>query len=107
MNDLIDRKKLITDIETAILLQKSIAEFFRFEDDPVIKAEIQAYTDILNGVKDEPSVDVPDRKVGKWIRRKDGSATCSECNMHQKAIWDDDGWQQYCGCCGAKMDGME
>ena len=42
---------------------------------------------------------------GEWILHKDGSGTCKNCNTHQKSIWDMDNWQNFCGHCGAKMDG--
>ena len=43
------------------------------------------------------------QKTGTWKLCKDGSAICSECNFHQKLIWDLDNWQNYCGVCGARM----
>ena len=42
---------------------------------------------------------------GKWYLHADGSATCNRCNTTQKYVWDLDHWQNYCGHCGAKMDG--
>lgn len=44
-------------------------------------------------------------KHGEWILHPDGSGTCKICNTHQKDIWDMDDWQNFCGHCGAKMDG--
>lgn len=44
-------------------------------------------------------------KHGRWKLHNDGSGTCDQCRFTQKHIWDDDGWQNYCGVCGAKMDG--
>ena len=43
---------------------------------------------------------------GEWILHEDGSGTCKNCNTHQKHIWDMDGWQNFCGHCGAKMKGV-
>lgn len=42
---------------------------------------------------------------GVWKFNKSGSGTCSECGMTQKNVWDYDGFQRFCGCCGAKMKG--
>lgn len=40
---------------------------------------------------------------GKWIFHDNGDATCDQCGTRQKAIWDDDNWQNFCGHCGADM----
>ena len=40
---------------------------------------------------------------GTWTLNTDGTGTCSECNMTQYAVYDQDNWQRYCGCCGARM----
>lgn len=44
---------------------------------------------------------------GKWKFHKDGSGTCNKCGFTQKNVWDYDNHQNYCGVCGAKMDGGE
>ena len=56
----------------------------------------------LDIVFDAPTIE-PERKKGKWTFHKDGSGTCSECGITQKAVWDMDNWQNYCGHCGADM----
>ena len=38
-----------------------------------------------------------------WEFHKDGSGTCCRCHHTQKAVYDDDHHQAYCGVCGAKM----
>ena len=48
---------------------------------------------------------VAEVKHSEWILHNDGSGICKRCNTKQKLIWDWDGWQHYCGHCGAKMDG--
>lgn len=40
---------------------------------------------------------------GKWIFHDNGDATCDQCGRYQKAIWDYDNWQNFCGHCGADM----
>ena len=44
-------------------------------------------------------------KHGEWRLHPDGSGTCNQCGRTQKAVWDFDNAQEYCGKCGAKMDG--
>lgn len=61
----------------------------------------------IDAVKAQPTVDVPDRKVGKWIFLKaDGSVTstavhlypvCSECGFEHPIA-------KYCPNCGAEMN---
>ncbi len=46
-------------------------------------------------------------REGEWLFHDDGSGTCTACHRAQKAVWDDDHHQRYCGCCGAKMKGGE
>ena len=52
-----------------------------------------------------PTADVAEVKHGEWRLRPDGSGTCNQCGRTQKAVWDFDNAQEYCGKCGAKMDG--
>lgn len=68
-------------------------------EEPVVNPEIaRILADLLvnNGVILQ--------KKGHWIF-KDGSiyATCSVCNKSQAYIYDQDTYQKYCGCCGARM----
>ena len=60
---LINADVLIEILTTAIRNMKGVAKFLNAEDDPEIKMEIKAYTDILNGVKEQPTIE-PDLK---WI----------------------------------------
>lgn len=52
-----------------------------------------------------PTADVAEVKHGEWRLHPDGSGTCNQCGRTQKAVWDFDNAQEYCGKCGAKMDG--
>ena len=62
----IDADALIEILTTAIRTMKGMAKFIiGAEDDPEIQMEIKAYTDIANGVKDMPTIEV--RKIGQWI----------------------------------------
>ena len=62
------------------------------------KAELRSYVGIFEGTYDIISV-----PHGKWRLNSDGSGTCSVCHFTQSAVWDDDGWQNFCGHCGADM----
>lgn len=61
--------------------------------------------DACEAVRKIPAVDVEPVRHGEWILHKDGSGTCNQCGITAKNIWDYDGWQNYCGHCGARMDG--
>ena len=39
----------------------------------------------------------------EWTLNRDGSGTCSNCHFTQRGVYDQDSYQRYCGCCGAKM----
>ena len=60
---------------------------------------------VLKILEKEPTADVEEVRHGEWILHPDGSATCNQCKTHQLHIWDMDRSQNYCGRCGAKMDG--
>ena len=46
-----------------------------------------------------------DIKHGTWKLHRDGSGTCDQCGGTARNVWDYDSWQNYCGRCGARMDG--
>ena len=54
---LIDADVLIEMLTTAIRTMQSVAKFIGAEDDPEIKMEIKAYSDILDGVKGQPTIE--------------------------------------------------
>lgn len=78
---------------------------------------VKPFRETTLGIKDEtfraewcplveiPIADVQEVKHSKWELHEDGSGTCKNCNTHQKAVWDMDRWQNFCGHCGARMDG--
>lgn len=39
----------------------------------------------------------------EWTLNRDGSGTCGRCHFTQRSVYDQDSYQRYCGCCGAKM----
>lgn len=78
----IDADALVEILTTAIRNMQGVAKFIGAEDDPEIKMEIKAYTDILEGVKEQPTIE--ERKRGKWIERNpQNSDTCRliECDQ--------------------------
>lgn len=87
--------------------------FKKFKDAPVLSA----YHEILciAGTQSHFHADVVEmlekchrkQSEGEWILHYDGSGTCTVCNRKQKAVWDDDSFQRYCGCCGVKMKEKE
>lgn len=57
----------------------------------------------LDRIRAIPAADVVEVWHGRWKLHEDGSGTCQECGCRQKYVWDMDGWQNYCGHCGADM----
>lgn len=57
----------------------------------------------------QPTADVPEKNVGKWIEEDDGiiHGYCSNCGW--ESIWQETDvfGMNYCPNCGAKMDGKE
>lgn len=115
MSRLIDADALMELLTTAIRNMEGVAKFIGAEDDPEIRMEIKAYTDIANGVKDMPTIE-PERKIGKWIKKSkrldfctEWWYECSECG--NKPPNDRYGHPNYltdfCPNCGVKMIGEE
>ena len=65
------------------------------------------YKDLEQFVESLPAADVSPVVRGRWELHKDGSGTCKRCHTKQKAVWDIDRWQNYCGHCGARMEESE
>ena len=105
----IDADVLIEILTTAIRNMQGVAKFIGAEDDPEIKMEIKAYSDILNGVKGIPTIE-PERKPGYWIAQDFNAVNgnistcvyyppkCSNCGY----VGNDN--YKYCPDCGSKMD---
>ena len=72
---------------------------------PCVGSNDNNYKDLDEVLNDAPTADVVEVRHGRWTLHTDGSGTCSECGTTQKNVWDCDRWQNYCGHCGAKMDG--
>ena len=105
----IDADALVEILTTAIRNMQGVAKFIGAEDDPEIKMEIKAYTDILEGVKEQPTIE-PERKTGRWIpqdfNQSDGTKStlvyyypkCSICGCCAN-------YTNFCPNCGAYMKG--
>lgn len=60
--------------------------------------------DVVTDIDDFPAADVASVVHSRWELHGDGSGTCQHCHRTQIAVWDADGWQRFCGECGARMD---
>lgn len=58
---------------------------------------------IVHHLDRQPTIDAVPARYGKWNLNRDGSGTCNQCHFTQMAVWDMDGWQNFCGVCGADM----
>ena len=67
---------------------------------PKFNAGLEAAIEVATTI---PASDVAEVRHGRWKLHEDGSGTCQECGCRQKYVWDMDGWQNYCGHCGADM----
>lgn len=54
-----------------------------------------------------PTIEARPVERGEWRLNKDGSGTCKQCGWTAKDVWDEDGWQNFCGQCGADMRGED
>ena len=104
MSRLIDADAFEINLINAIMLMKNMAKAIGLEDDPAIQAEIKAYQDILNGVKEQPTIE-PERKPGEWIYDGD----CYICTQCKSAFnwWADSQTSNFCPNCGADMRDKE
>ena len=53
---LIDADVLEKELEQAIMLQETMAKTLGIDDDEAVQAELKAYKDILDGVKEQPTI---------------------------------------------------
>ena len=58
---------------------------------------------LLRWIRKQPTIEARPVVRGEWVLNKDGSGTCNQCGRTQKSVWDHDGWQNFCGHCGAEM----
>ena len=60
--------------------------------------------EILAEIEYAPIVDAVPVVHSRWKFNANGSGTCENCHFTQRAVWDYDNHQRYCGVCGARMD---
>lgn len=88
----IDGDAIVEILTTAIRNMQGVAKFIGAEDDPEIKMEIKAYTDILNGVKDMPTIEPePLIRCGQCkyaeVADQEDSQDGYTCQFHRGSIW--------------------
>ena len=70
-----------------------------------VEAALAAVEDMRGLISEMPAEDTAPVVHSEWINCKGGNATCKRCGVRQFAVYDDDGEQNFCGHCGAMMDG--
>lgn len=60
-------------------------------------------TDIFDIIDAQPTIEAESIKHGRWLKNGDRYCECSVCH-HEGNI---SGQDNYCWCCGAKMDEVE
>lgn len=83
---LIDKEKIEAILSNAIAIQTAMAKGLGVEDDPEIKMEIKAYTDILKGIKEQHTIDTADMIPIEWIRQQADIYPGMESAMWDKLI---------------------
>ena len=83
----------------ADFVERSAYEQVKWERDVAMEQLKEA------GIPFGGKADVVAVRHGKWKLHDNGDGTCDQCHFRQMHIWDYDNWQNYCGVCGAKMDG--
>ena len=71
----------------------------------IVKRTNGDYAAAWSEIRQLPAADVTPVVHGKWINCTGGNATCNQCMVLQKSVYDDYYEQRFCGHCGAKMDG--
>ena len=72
-----------------------------------VRSGVQLTMAVVMGM---PEVDVPDRKVGKWIPVTNGRGghECSLCHSYAPSFQTGNEWlTDYCPTCGARMEGCD
>ena len=90
--------------ESAMLLPELPKEYRHYQTDNLDDAYEQGWYNALCCIEHIPAADGAPVVHGRWIKRKHGLRKifyhCSHCHFGLSKTGDDD----YCNCCGAKMD---
>ena len=95
----IDADDITATLEIAISMMENTKSIIGVENLPVIDVEIKAYTDILKGIKEQPTVQPEPAKriVGK---SRDGMTLWYQCDMCNEPVDEQD---NYCRGCGRRL----
>ena len=91
MPEYIEREALIKDFELMASVQPEYKQ--------------STILGMVSTIKNRKAADVAPVVHSEWINYSGGNATCRRCGVRQRAVYDDDNDQNFCGHCGAKMDG--
>lgn len=84
----IDGDALIEILTTAIRNVQGVTKFIGAENDPEIKMAIKCYTDILDGVKEQPTIELEPRWIpcsDRLPERKSGEYLCTSKWLEEDA----------------------
>lgn len=71
----------------------------------IVKRTSGDYAAAWSEIRQLPAADVAPVVHSEWINYRGLNATCRRCGVRQRVVYDDDNDQNFCGHCGAKMDG--
>lgn len=91
-------EKILTD---AITIQEGMAKALGIENDEGVQMEMKAYRDILNGVKEQPTIN-PQEHVKPILEGQ--QYHCSGCGYFQIGIKRDGFGYKFCPGCGRQVD---
>ena len=100
---LIDADSLVGELDIAINVMIGMMEMFNNKDNEGLQMELEAYRDIRDGIKREPTIDT-EQKTGKWILDRSGAYCCSECMEPCAGYVMMKPRDRFCKMCGAKME---
>ena len=109
MARLIDADALMEDLKQEHDWLIKLYEGLQFYDDKrQCSAEIAAFNEIIMRIKKAPTIEAEPVRHGEWI---DGQPYTNShwrvCSVCHKSADHPAGGHEYCGHCGAKMDGGE
>lgn len=91
-------EKILTD---AITIQEGMAAALGIENDEGVQMELKAYRDILNGVKEQPTIN-PQEPVKPVLKGQ--IYYCSGCNCYGLGIKRDGFGYKFCPGCGRPVN---
>jgi len=98
---LIDADVLEAILENAISIQEEMSEALGIKDDEGVQMELKAYRDVLNGVKEQPTIN-PQEPV-KPIHDENDYYLCGSCRGYV-AFPNGDCKKSFCETCGRQVN---